>query len=102
MIDAGRDMMAIGACPQKERRITRSHVPASERGHMAFDRHFAGVVGKTLNLARQAGLGGHIDKKVVNRRGADPVEHRSAIGIRQGKIAHERSSSIRSFAPCFP
>ena len=51
---------------------------------MFFDRHFAGMHGQALDRAAEARLFGDVHEQIVDRRGADFFEHRTAIGVGQG------------------
>ena len=56
---------------------------------MAFDRHFGGVHRQVADGAVEARGLGNVDEEIIDRRGADDGEHRLAVGLGQGKVAHD-------------
>ena len=69
------DMVFVRPCPKEERMVARRHVLARKVGEMAFDRHFACMVGQTRNGAGQPPFGGDVYEQIVNRFGADSRQH---------------------------
>jgi hypothetical protein len=88
MIDAGGDMMLVGAAAEEEGRFACREIHAGQRGHMPLDRDLRRVRGKASDRAVELGDGGHIDEQIVDRGRADRPEHRAAIDIGEGKVAH--------------
>ena len=84
MIDAGGNMMLVGARPQEEGRFPRRQILARQRGHVPLDRHLAGMVGKARDGAGQPGFGGHVDEQVVDGSGPDGGEHRLPVAVGKG------------------
>ncbi|KIU01487.1 hypothetical protein QU38_01365, partial [Staphylococcus aureus] len=88
MIDARRHVMAIGAGAEEEGRRPRRQVLRRQPGHVAFDGKFAGMHRQAGDRAVEHRAGGHIGEEVVDRPGADDAEHRLAIGLGKGQVAH--------------
>ena len=88
MVDAGRDMVAIGPCPQEERHVACGVVLFCQRLHMRFHRHLARVHRQALDRAGQPGFLRHIDEQIVNRLRADLGQHRLPVFGSQREITH--------------
>ena len=84
MIDAGRHMMAICTRAKEEGRFPRRQIPAGKRGHVAFDREFARMIGQPRNGAGQPCFDWHIDEQIVGRGRADGREHILPVGVGKG------------------
>ena len=82
MIDARRDMMAIGAAAEEEGHLPGDQVAAGKAGQVTLDRHLAGMVGEARDLAAEPGGLGHVDEQIVDRRSADRGQHLLAVGVR--------------------
>ena len=78
MIDAGRDVVAIGAAAEEEGHLAGDHVAPGKAAQMPLDRQLAGMVGQAFDLARQPRGLGHVDEQIVDRGGADGAEHLAA------------------------
>ena len=96
VIDAGGNMMLVRAATEEKRGFTRGEVLLGECGHVAFDRHFGGVHRQVADGAVEAGGLGNVDEEIIDRRGADDGEHRLAVGLGQGKVAHSSLLPSRS------
>ena len=67
VIDAGRNMVAIGPCPEEERHRPGTDILAGQRRHVPLHRHFAGMHRQVRDWAGEAGFGGYIDEQVIDR-----------------------------------
>ena len=84
MIDAGGDMMLVGAGAQEEGRFPCRQIFARKGAHVALDRQFAGMIGQAGDGAGQPGFDGHVDEQVVDRLGADDGQHFLPVGVGKG------------------
>jgi hypothetical protein len=84
VIDAGGDVMPVGAAAEEERHLPRHHVAAGERPQLPFHREFARMIGQAFDLAGQAGGLGHIDEQVLDALRTDRAKHGLPIGFGQG------------------
>ncbi len=84
VIDAGRDMVLVRSCPEKERRVGCGKVLLAQPPHMLFDRHFAGVHRQAFNRAGKPRCLGYIGEQRIDIRRADRIEHVRTVGIGQG------------------
>ena len=75
MVDARRDMVAIGAAAEEEGHVARDHVAPRQRAKLALDRELAGMIGRPRDRARQPRRLGHVDEQIVDRAGADRAQH---------------------------
>jgi hypothetical protein len=102
MIDACRDVVFVRAATQEERHLARNQVLARQRAELALDRHLAGVIGKALDLAGQAGRFGHVRKQRLDRAGPDRAEHALPIGFGKREIPHSTGPRRRPGRPRDP
>ena len=81
MIDAGRNMVAIGAAAEEEGHVAGDHVGARQRAELALDVELAGMIGQPVDLAGEPRRCGHVDEQIVDRAGADraSISCRSAL-----------------------
>ena len=88
MIDARRDVVAIGAGAEEEGDLAGDHVAARHAGELPLDRQLRRVIGKAADAVGEPRRLRHVAEKVVDRCNADRTEHLLAVGIGQGQIAH--------------
>ena len=85
MIDAGRDVVPVGAAAEEEGHVARDHVLARQRGHVPLDRHFRGVHRQPVDRALEPERLGHVAEQIVDRPRADHAQHLAAIGVGKGR-----------------
>ena len=78
-VHARRNVVAIGAGTEEERRAAGGKVACGERSERALDLDLAGVIGQVEY--RVAGRLGHVAEQAVDGRCADRGEHRPPVGI---------------------
>ena len=81
MIDARRNVVAIGAGAEEEGHLARNQIPAGHGGELPFDGQFGGMIGQPLDLAREPRRLGNIDEQVVDRGRADRAEHLLTVAV---------------------
>ena len=84
MVDTGRDMMAIGPCPQEEGSVSCGQILLRQRTHMPLDCHLAHMHGQALDGAVQPRFFGYIYEEIVNGRCTNTREHFAAVSFGQG------------------
>ncbi len=81
--------MAIGAAAEEEGHLARDHVLARQRRHVPLDRELGRVQRQARDRPLQAQLFRHVAEQIVDRVRADHLQHLAAVGIGEGKIAHQ-------------
>jgi len=81
MVDAGRDVVAIGAAAQEEGHVARRDVRARQRPQLPLDAKLAGMIRQPRDLAGQPRRFGHVGEQIVDRRRADHPQHVTPVGV---------------------
>ncbi len=90
MIDAGRNVVLVGAAAQEEGHFARRHVLPRQRRHMPLDSQLGRMAWQPLDrLFLQQALG-HVAEQLVDRAGTDDLEHLVPVGLGQRQVAHQR------------
>ncbi len=92
MVDARRDVVAVGAGAEKGRHGGSPHIAAGEGLEGALDLELAHV-GRQRRRRLEQHLLRHVAVEALERGSADRLEHDAAIRFREGEIAHQWSPS---------
>ena len=87
MVDARRDMVAIGAAAEEEGRFARDQILPRQRAKLPLDRHFRRMHRQVDRPVEPRRLR-HVAEQIVDRLGADRGEHARAVVVAQGQITH--------------
>ncbi len=74
-------MVPVGPAAEEEGHVPGDQIPARKPGEFALHRHLAEMVGQAADLVGQARGLRNVDEQIVDRRGADGVEHFLPIGV---------------------
>ena len=89
VVDGRRHVMAIGPGADEERRRRGRHVLRRIGLEGALDLELALVIGQAGDLGAEPRRGRHVAEQLVDRFGADLGQHLAAVGIGEGKVAHQ-------------
>ncbi len=88
VIDGRRHVVAIGPRPAVEGRVVCGKVLLRQPPHVLFDCHFGGVQRQAFDGSVEVMLGRHIGEQGIDGGGADSLQHRRAVIVGQGEVAH--------------
>ena len=90
MVDAGRDMMLVGAGADEERHRRGRHVAVRHARQDALDFELA-LAARQVERRAEKRLGRHIGEEIVDGGGADAGQHLLAVAVGQGQVAHDKT-----------